>query len=104
MTGYSGVFAALPMLVLVILAEAFAWRSFFFWVLLGGGLGYLGRTVSRLASASDLADTRLTLYLGAGFVGGFLYWLIAGRLSGRSSLARLRQDQLDRKGAEHARE
>ena len=77
-----GALAFLPAVIAVVLAEVFRWRSVFIWLGLGGGLGWIGYD-----AVGHLADPRLAAdgvvpFLAAGFVGGFVYWLIAGRLSG----------------------
>ena len=77
----AGAFAAVPMLVAIVLAEAFRWRSFFFWAPFGGVLGLVGKA---LAERGETVQTPgvVALYIAAGLVGGATYWLIAGRGSG----------------------
>jgi hypothetical protein len=76
-----GPLAAVPTLVAVILAEWFAWRSFFFWTLLGGAIGF-----TALNFGPDIEGAWSSaigpLYVSAGFAGGAVYWLVAGRRSG----------------------
>ena len=45
MAVYAGALAAVPTLAAIVLAEAFAWRSFFFWSLFGGVLGLAGKVM-----------------------------------------------------------
>jgi hypothetical protein len=70
-----GALAAVPALIAIVLAELFRWRSVFFYLAVGGGLGLL-------ASPLGGADGSPVLLLAAGFVGGFAYWFVAGRLAG----------------------
>jgi hypothetical protein len=79
--GYAGAFAAIPMLVAVGLAETFRWRSFFFWSLLGGVLGFAANAVVD-GTAAEPTPGVVALYAAAGFAAGATYWLIAGRRSG----------------------
>ena len=81
-----GGIATLPALLIIALAEGFAWRSVIVYAVLGGGLaltlcygidfaGYVG------ASDSFLAREREVL-AAAGIAGGLVYWLVAGRRAG----------------------
>src|SRR5688572_30477200 len=84
---YAGAFAAVPMLVAIVLAEAFGWRSFFFWVPFGGAVGLAGKV---LVERGDTVQTPgvIALYAAAGIVAGAAYWLIAGRRSGLATRPR----------------
>ena len=79
---YAGAIAFLPWLVAVVVAEGFGLRSAFYWLAVGGAVG--GAAFALIQSDADLAvvDPGTTVALAAGFVGGFAYWLVAGRLSG----------------------
>ena len=106
---------SIPAFIVIVLAELFGWRSVFFYLAVGGALGLLASAAHGVVW--DTPDDRLLL-LAAGFVGGFVYWLIAGRLpasAGRASrrrrrrsrlrrrrLLRLSEDQPRGEGAEHA--
>ena len=70
-----GALAAVPALIAIVLAELFRWRSVFFYLAVGGGLGLLATPISG-------ADGSRVLLPAAGFVGGFAYWFVAGRLAG----------------------
>jgi hypothetical protein len=94
--------AFLPMLLAIILAEVFAWRSVFYWLFVGAAIAFLAATPIAIAimhAVTQIAlvlaiDSSVTVYrvdwhgnvtiiaLAAGFVGGAVYWLIAGRYSG----------------------
>ncbi len=77
-----GGFAFLPMLLAIILSESARWRSVIAWVLFGGALGLIGWLVPFSPSADYHLDSYAAVYVGAGFAGGFVYWLIAGRQAG----------------------
>jgi hypothetical protein len=81
-TLYAGAVSFVPALIAVLVAEAFGWRSLFFYLIVGGGIGLAADALTEFVGAPALADYRLALYLAAGFVAGFVYWLIAGRLAG----------------------
>ena len=81
MAVYAGALAAVPTLAAIVLAEAFAWRSFFFWSLFGGVLGLAGKVMQDNAEGVHTPGI-VALYATAGLVGGAVYWLAAGRLSG----------------------
>ena len=82
-----GAVAFFPSLLAVALAELFAIRSVFYWLAVGAVIGLAGETVADGFAWLDEIPRRLSLMLAAGFVGGFVYWLIAGRLSGQPSTA-----------------
>lgn len=74
-------YALAPFAVIVVLAEAFAVRSIFLFVgagmLIGAGFAW-----SEIGDQVTFEDRRLLIAAAAGIVGGFVYWLIAGRHSG----------------------
>ena len=74
-----GALSVLPTVLVIVLAEMFAWRSVIFYLAVGGGLGL---AADRLDVMLWEADGNTLLLPAAGFVGGFAYWLIAGRLAG----------------------
>ena len=78
---YAGALAAVPTLAAIVLAEAFAWRSFFFWSLFGGVLGLAGKAMQDNAEGVHTPGI-VALYSAAGLVAGAVYWLVAGRRSG----------------------
>jgi hypothetical protein len=78
--------AMLPALLVIALAEGFAWRSILVYAALGGVLGlalgygldfagYVGEP------GSDLAREREVI-AASGIAGGLVYWLFAGRKAG----------------------
>lgn len=81
-----GGIAMLPALLLIVLAEAFAWRSSLVYATLGGilalmlgyGLDFAGYV---FVPGGELAREREVL-AAAGIAGGFVYWLFAGRKAG----------------------
>jgi hypothetical protein len=96
----AGGFGAVPALVAVVLAEIFGWRSLYLY-LLAGLLAGLSAAVAATSAAGMPApdmpamdmEVGSQVFLAAGAVGGFVYWLLAGRNAGltqptRSSSAR----------------
>ncbi len=74
-----GALAFVPTVIVVALAEVFGWRSIFLYLAVGGALGF---GASQLPVLGWQANGDALLLPAAGFVGGFAYWLIAGRLAG----------------------
>jgi hypothetical protein len=81
-----GAIAVMPALLVIALAEGFAWRSSLVYAALGGALalslsygldfaGYVGDPNSTLAREREVLAA-------AGIAGGFVYWLFAGRKAG----------------------
>ncbi|MBO0346569.1 translation initiation factor IF-3 [Roseibium limicola] len=75
-----------PALVLVALAEVAAIRSFVYHLGAGGLLAFALWSIGDVEGVQSGADLSLrpgtAIALAAGFLGGFVYWLLAGRLSG----------------------
>jgi hypothetical protein len=78
--------AMVPSLLVIALAEGFAWRSILIYGVLGGVLalslsygldfaGYVGDPASLLAREREVLAA-------AGIAGGFVYWVFAGRKAG----------------------
>ena len=78
---FVGVFSVLPMALAIILSEVFRWRSIFVWLLIGGGLG-LAAWMLPGGEHAQRFDAYAIVYVAAGFAGGVVYWLIAGRRAG----------------------
>jgi len=77
-----GGFALLPMLLAIVISEAARWRSIVAWVLFGGALGLAGWLLPLSPPPDYHLDSYVAVYVAAGFAGGFVYWLIAGRQAG----------------------
>jgi len=80
--------ATVPAMLVIALAEGFAWRSVVLYGALGGALAlalYYGLGFAGFADEPDgdnfLARTREVL-AAAGISGGLVYWLFAGRKAG----------------------
>jgi hypothetical protein len=81
-TMWTGAIAILPGIIAIALAEAFAWRSVLYYFLAGGLIALIADQASVLVIAPGFPGRRLVITLAAGFVGGFVYWAIAGRRVG----------------------
>lgn len=79
---YAGGFAFIPWIVAVVIAEGFAIRSVFFWLALGGAVGAAAYLFNDVAVGTPWSGFNLAFHLAAGFVAGFVYWLVAGRQAG----------------------
>lgn len=82
MTFWSATIAFLPAAAAIVLAEAFGWRSVVFYLLAGGAIGAFAVHVTEQSGALEFADRPYLALLAAGFIGGFVYWLFAGRFAG----------------------
>jgi hypothetical protein len=72
---------ALPALAAIIAGEVLRIRSWIYYVLAGGAsLAAIPLLVpSSTASAAEIVTSHyMTIFLAAGFAGGFVYWLLAG--------------------------
>jgi hypothetical protein len=78
--------AFMPALLVIALAEGFAWRSSILYAALGGALalslsygldfaGYIGEPGNPMVREREV-------FAAAGIAGGFVYWLFAGRKAG----------------------
>jgi hypothetical protein len=84
-----GVVGALPTALIVVIAEAFAWRSALFYAAAGGalalalsyGFGLPGGIDDIVQPTVYLAQER-QLLAASGIAGGLVYWLFAGRRAG----------------------
>ena len=80
-TMLAATFTLAPFAVLVVIAEAFALRSVIVFALAGAVMGVAGAW-GVVEQPVMLEDRRLLIACAAGIVGGFVYWLVAGRSSG----------------------
>lgn len=73
--------AATPAAVYGLVTEGLAWRSLFVHLLGGGAIAlYLFLVANNTTDQPPQQDIIITL--AAGFVAGFIYWLVAGRSAG----------------------
>ena len=75
-------FTILPAILLVIVGEVARIRSSLYYILGGGAVLAAWPLLSRMsAAAQDPSQLGIvwTVFATAGFTGGFIYWLIAGR-------------------------
>lgn len=86
-SSFIGMFAFVPAGLAIVAAEAFRLRSILYHVLVGGGIALAIMAATFVpASGPGRLPADWNLFLAAGFIGGLVYWLIAGRGSGiRSS-------------------
>jgi hypothetical protein len=88
-TSFAGMTAFIPAVVLIAIAETFDIRSIFYYAIGGGLIGalawYMSDTSIQLEQTTDLAPVTygLQLVAASGIIGGFVYWLLAGRKAGR---------------------
>ena len=69
-----------PAGILIAIAELMRWRSLTINLVLGGVCALF---MGSLSGERDISDGSLVVLLAAGFVGGFAYWLVAGRSAGK---------------------
>lgn len=88
-TSFVGATAFVPAVILIAIAETFDIRSIFYYAI-GGALiaavaWYMADITMQLENTTDLAPVRygLQLVAASGIIGGFVYWLLAGRKAGR---------------------
>jgi hypothetical protein len=79
---FVGGFSVLPMAVAIIASEVWRWRSILIWLAIGGGIGLAGWLLPGASAEAQRFDAYVPVYLAAGFAGGLVYWLIAGRRAG----------------------
>ncbi len=72
---------AIPAFVVIILAELFRWRSIFFYLIVSALIG-LAAGLLPVDPAEQHRENAAALFAAVGAVGGFVYWLIAGRSAG----------------------
>lgn len=84
LTLYGGAISFLPALAFIILAESFRWRSIFAYLAAGGLIGLIAAETTIAFDGLAFADNLRLITIASGFVGGAVYWLIAGKLAGLS--------------------
>jgi hypothetical protein len=88
-TSFVGYVAFAPALVLIAIAETFNIRSIFYYAIAGAAIGlfaYYGSNISvAVENSTDMPPVAFSLQLvaAAGIIGGFVYWVFAGRKAGR---------------------
>jgi hypothetical protein len=75
-------FAFLPMLLIILLAESFGWRSVLFYAAAGLGLALFFRSLLTI-QGQNFFGRDLEIMAAAGIAGGLVYWMLAGRNAGR---------------------
>jgi hypothetical protein len=83
---WAGTIAFFPAAIAIVLAESLGWRSALYYLLVGGLIGAIAIHLTTQSGAFDFADRPNVALLAAGFIGGFVYWLIAGRLAGSGTI------------------
>lgn len=83
---FVGITAFLPAVVAIVTAELFRIQSWIYHVTMGGVLAIVVVSIvflhERDAALADLSSPLVVALLASGFIGGFVYWLVAGRNSG----------------------
>jgi hypothetical protein len=76
--------AFVPAMIVILLGEAFSWRSILYYVLTGGAIGLFFGTILPTDEPGRVFLTRgAEIMAGAGIAAGIVYWLFAGRNAGR---------------------
>ena len=83
-----GLFTAPLAFVVVTLGELMIRRAWSYYALSGilmAGIGvFAQRTAGQIGQPTIANNYALTAFLASGFVGGLVYWIIAGRFAGRN--------------------
>lgn len=88
-TSFVGATAFIPAVILIAVAETFDIRSIFYYAIGGALIGavawYMSDISLQLENTTDLSPITygLQLVAASGIIGGFVYWLLAGRKAGR---------------------
>jgi hypothetical protein len=84
---FFSIYAMLPAMLVIALAEGFRLRSVLFYALAGAALALFsayGWDLRLLRSQNDDLGARgVEIMAAVGIVGGFVYWMLAGRNAGR---------------------
>ncbi len=80
---YLGAMALAPWAVVILTSEAFRLRSVLVYLVAGGVLGALPALgIAPLMRPLDGNPRSIAILIAAGIVGGFVYWMAAGRMAG----------------------
>jgi hypothetical protein len=83
-----GLFTGPLAFVIVALGELMPRRAWSYYALSGilmSGIGFFAqRTTAQIGQPTIANNYALTAFLAAGFVGGLVYWIVAGRFAGRN--------------------
>ncbi|MBL1405159.1 MAG: hypothetical protein COC17_05335 [Hyphomicrobiales bacterium] len=75
--------AIIPIFLAISLAEGMRWQGLTINLVMGGVVSlFAGITAIPSATGGLPSDGTLVILLATGFIGGFVYWLIAGRSAG----------------------
>lgn len=97
--------ALLPIIIAIAATEMMRWNGMVTHLVLGG-LAALFVVFTQLPQGTTPSEGTLIVTLAMGFVGGFFYWLIAGRGAGnwQEKLPALGQQNTDSESGKNARE
>jgi len=97
--------ALLPIILAITVSEMMRWNGMVTHLVLGG-LSSLFVVFTQLPQGATPSEGTVIVTLAMGFVGGFFYWLIAGRGAGnwQENLPAFREQNLDRKSGENTSE
>lgn len=80
---YLGSMALAPWAVVILVTEVFRLRTALIYLLAGGFLGLLPSLgLAPMMRSLQGEPRQIAILVAAGFVGGFVYWLVAGRMAG----------------------
>ncbi|MCM5556436.1 hypothetical protein [Pleomorphomonas sp. JP5] len=80
---YLGAMALAPWAVVILITEVFRLRTALIYLAAGGFLGALPTLgLAPMMRSFDGGPREIAILIAAGFVGGFVYWLVAGRMAG----------------------
>lgn len=80
---YLGAMALAPWAVVILVTEVFRLRTVLIYLAAGGFLGVLPSLgLAPMMRSFDGGPREIAILVAAGFVGGFVYWLAAGRMAG----------------------
>ena len=80
---YLGAMALAPWAVVILVTEVFRLRSALVYLAVGGLLGVMPSLgIAPMMRPLDGDPRNIAILVAAGIVGGFVYWLVAGRMAG----------------------